>query len=93
MKKKTDLSTLDADIQGQDAVTYLDKVHFKNQMEMNPYNILVSPFEDPDKASCDFEDMEGRYKKKFAKPEAHRALEDIQGSIEELQYYLKKMKV
>lgn len=36
--------------------------------------------------------FEGKYKKKFAKPEAHRALEDIRGSIEELQYYLKKLK-
>lgn len=36
--------------------------------------------------------MEGRYKKKFAKPESHRAIEDIRGSIEELQYYLKKVK-
>ncbi len=34
--------------------------------------------------------FEGKYKKKFAKPEAHRALEDIRGSIEELEYYLKK---
>jgi len=37
--------------------------------------------------------FEGKYKKKFAKPEAHRAMEDIRGSIEELQYYLGKMKV
>lgn len=36
--------------------------------------------------------FEGKYKKKFAKTEAHRALEDIRGSIEELQYYLGKMK-
>ena len=36
--------------------------------------------------------FEGRYKKKFAKPEAHRAMEDIRGSIEELQYYLGKVK-
>lgn len=36
--------------------------------------------------------MEGKYDKKFAKPEAHRALDDIRGSIEELQYYLKKVK-
>ena len=36
--------------------------------------------------------FEAKYKKKFAKPEAHRALEDIRGSIEELQYYLKKVK-
>lgn len=37
--------------------------------------------------------FEGKYKKKFAKPEAHRALSDIRGSIEELSYYLKKVKV
>ena len=36
--------------------------------------------------------FEGRYKKKFAKPEDHRALEDIRGSIMELEYYLKKVK-
>lgn len=36
--------------------------------------------------------FEGKYKKKFAKPEAHRALEDIRGSIEELEYYLKKIR-
>lgn len=37
--------------------------------------------------------MSGKYKKKFTKPEAHRALDDIQGSIEELKYYLKKANV
>ena len=37
--------------------------------------------------------LEGKYKKRFAKPEAHRALDDIQGSIEELQYYLGKTKL
>ena len=36
--------------------------------------------------------FEGKFSKKFAKPEAHRALDDIRGSIEELQYYLKKVK-
>lgn len=36
--------------------------------------------------------FEGRYHKKFAKPEAHRALEDIRGSIMELQYYLGKVR-
>lgn len=35
--------------------------------------------------------FEGRYRKKFSKPEAHRALSDIRGSIEELKYYLKKL--
>ena len=37
--------------------------------------------------------FEGKYRKKFAKPESHRALADIRGSIEELQYYLGKVKV
>ena len=37
--------------------------------------------------------FEGRYKKKFTKPEEHRALGDIRGSIMELQYYLGKIKV
>ena len=36
--------------------------------------------------------MEGKFKKKFMKPEEHRALGDIRGSIMELQYYLGKMK-
>jgi oligoribonuclease len=29
---------------------------------------------------------------KFAKPEVHRAMSDIEGSIEELRYYLKRVK-
>lgn len=37
--------------------------------------------------------FDGKYRKRFAKPEAHRALEDIKGSIEELKYYLKKVKI
>jgi oligoribonuclease len=36
--------------------------------------------------------FDGKYGKKFTKPEAHRAMDDIRGSIEELQYYLKKVK-
>ncbi|HUC96423.1 MAG TPA: oligoribonuclease [Candidatus Saccharimonadales bacterium] len=36
--------------------------------------------------------FEGKYKEKFAKPNAHRALSDIRGSIAELQYYLAKLK-
>lgn len=36
--------------------------------------------------------MEGKFKKKFMKPEEHRALGDIRGSIMELQYYLGKMR-
>lgn len=36
--------------------------------------------------------FENKFKKKFAKPEAHRALSDIRGSIDELKYYLKKIK-
>ncbi len=37
--------------------------------------------------------FEGKFHKKFAKPEEHRALGDIRGSIDELKYYLKKVKV
>jgi len=36
--------------------------------------------------------FEGKYRKKYAKPEVHRALDDIRGSIEELEYYLKKVR-
>ena len=36
--------------------------------------------------------MEGKFGKKFVKREAHRALEDIKGSIEELSWYLEMMK-
>ena len=37
--------------------------------------------------------FDGKYKKRFAKPEAHRAMEDIRGSIQELEYYLNKVTV
>lgn len=36
--------------------------------------------------------FEGKFKKKFSKREEHRALDDIRGSIEELRYYLTKLK-
>ena len=36
--------------------------------------------------------FEGRFKKKYSKREAHRALDDIRGSIEELRYYMTKFK-
>lgn len=36
--------------------------------------------------------FEGKFGKKFAKPDAHRASDDIRGSIMELQYYLTKLK-
>jgi oligoribonuclease len=36
--------------------------------------------------------FDGKYIKRFAKPEAHRAMEDIRGSIQELNYYLGKVK-
>lgn len=36
--------------------------------------------------------FEGKYKKRFSKPEEHRALEDIRGSIMELKYYLGKVR-
>ena len=34
----------------------------------------------------------GKYRKKYVKPGSHRALDDIRGSIAELQYYLTKLK-
>jgi len=34
----------------------------------------------------------GKFGKQFAKPEQHRALGDIRGSIQELQYYLGKVR-
>jgi oligoribonuclease len=37
--------------------------------------------------------FDGKYGKRYSKPETHRALEDIRGSIEELRYYIKKIKV
>lgn len=37
--------------------------------------------------------FEGKYRgQRFLKPDTHRALNDIRGSIEELQFYLKKVK-
>lgn len=36
--------------------------------------------------------FEGKFKKRFAKPEEHRALGDIRGSIMELKYYLGKVR-
>lgn len=37
--------------------------------------------------------FDGKYGKRFAKPEEHRALEDIRGSIMEMKYYLSKVRV
>lgn len=36
--------------------------------------------------------FEGKYKKRFTKPEEHRAIGDIRGSIMELQYYTGKVR-
>lgn len=37
--------------------------------------------------------FDGKYKKRFVKPEEHRALGDIRGSMQELKYYLEKVRV
>lgn len=37
--------------------------------------------------------FDGKYGKRFAKPEAHRAIEDIRGSMMELKYYLGKVRL
>lgn len=36
--------------------------------------------------------FDSKFKKRFVKPEVHRALDDIRGSISELEYYLEKVK-
>lgn len=36
--------------------------------------------------------MNGKFNRVFAKPEEHRAIDDIRGSIQELKFYLKKVK-
>lgn len=36
--------------------------------------------------------FEGKWHKKFLKPEQHRAFDDIMGSIEELKWYMKEVK-
>jgi oligoribonuclease len=36
--------------------------------------------------------FEGKFKEKFTKPNVHRALDDIRGSIAELQFYLAKLR-
>ena len=43
-------------------------------------------------ADADGKSLEDAFGKKFEKPEQNRALDDIRGSIEELEYYLKKVK-
>lgn len=37
--------------------------------------------------------FDGKYDKRFAKPEIHRAIDDIRGSIMELKYYLGKVRL
>lgn len=37
--------------------------------------------------------FDGKYNKRFAKPEEHRAIDDIRGSIQELKYYLGKVRI
>lgn len=61
IKKKSDISNIDKDLTASQRLEMLDKVHFKNQMDMNPYNIKVSPFEDPNETNYDFEDMADKY--------------------------------
>lgn len=61
IKKKTDITNIDKDLTATQAIELLDKVHFKNQMDLNPYNIKVSPFDDPDETDYDFEDIQDKY--------------------------------
>lgn len=61
MKKTTDLTNVDKSLTATQRLDYLEKVHFKNQTDMNPYGIKASPFTDPDETNYDFDDMEDKY--------------------------------
>lgn len=61
MKNTTDLTSIDRKLTATQALEFLEKVHFKNQFDLNPYNVMISPFEDPDECDYDFEDVCDRY--------------------------------
>lgn len=61
LKNTSDLTDLEKKLGPADAIRLLERVHFKNQSEMNPYNVLISPTDDPDKCDYDFEDVVKRY--------------------------------
>lgn len=61
MKNTIDLNEMEKKLGPADGLVLLDRVHFKNQHEMNPYNVLVSPTDDPDECDYDFEDVQKRY--------------------------------
>jgi putative chitinase len=83
VKNTTDLNDMEKKLTAFQALQVLDKVHFKNQSDLNPYNIMVSPFEDPGECDYDFDDIGKRYedvkellKEQAAKsPEGDKSLE------------------
>lgn len=54
----------------------LDKMLFYRMLDVSAWKVV----------------FEYKYSKQFAKPNNHRALEDIRGSISELQYYINHLK-
>jgi hypothetical protein len=61
IKKTYKLDGIDTSVTAADRLSILENVHFKNQTDMNPYNIPVSPFEDPDETDYDFDDVCDKY--------------------------------
>lgn len=61
LKKTYKLDQIDTSVSAADRLKMLENVHFKNQTDMNPYNIPLSPFDDPDKTDYDFDDVQSKY--------------------------------
>lgn len=61
LKKTYKLDGIDTGVPAADRLNILENVHFKNQTDMNPYNIPLSPFDDPDETDYDFDDVCDKY--------------------------------
>ncbi len=99
VKNTTDLNDMEKKLTAFQALQVLDKVHFKNQSDLNPYNIMVSPFEDPDECDYDFDDIGKRYedvkellKEQAAKsPEGDKSLETQKKEDDEDKWSVKNI--
>lgn len=61
IRNQTDISNLDKELTPNDKLLMLEGVHFKTQSDMNPYNVALSPFADPNSTDYDFEDVASKY--------------------------------
>lgn len=61
IKKTYKLDTIDTSVSASDRLQILENVHFKSQSDMNPYNVPLSPFDDPNKTDYDFDDVTAKY--------------------------------